>query len=615
MDTTKEVKKFKLSTAFFMVKCIFRASPILFPLLVILSIMQIGLTAYGLFVLKDATNALVGLLTLDTTLKQVLFFVFLYLIIEIVLNQLLSALTELTERHYYKQADRYFRILLLYKLGKLPQINMYDSEVYNKYEFTYHYLYMFQQLPWHLIRFLINFSFSKILYLAIIFSFNPIVGVYCLFLFIINILVSIFITNKQADVDKENILPNRQKDYYNELLTTKTNIKETKINLLENHFFAKFKNLYIQVRDSLFKIQKSDTIIKQIINILNFLFNNGLIFLLIYMVFKGEIDIGELTLIQLAGSSLIFAAGQFQQPTKYIVQFVKYAPTMIDMLYPLTKEEIKDMKEKEYPEFELKLGNFNNIKLENVSFNYPSKEDEAVTNVNLKINKGEIISILGYNGSGKTTLCKLIAGILDPSSGKIYFNDEDIQDLDKREYYKYFGIGFQDYAKYSLSLRDNIGFGRIEERLNDEEIFQAVKKTNLQNIIEKLPNGLDTILGKEYDKEGQDLSIGQWQRVILARAYMGSPEILILDEPTASIDPFEEERMLDEFELALENKTAILISHRISFARLADKIIMMKDGKIEEAGSHEELINNKGYYYKLFSSQQELYREVNKDEK
>jgi len=615
MDVKKEVQSFKLSTLIFMIKCIFRAAPILFPLMLFLTILYIGISILSLFVLKDATNAIVAMLNLETTLLKVLFLVFLYLFIEIIVNHFMRFIIDYTERHYYKQADRYFRVLLLYKLGKLPQINMYDSEIYNKYEFTYTYLYMFQQLPWHLIHFVLHFSFTKLLYLGIIFSFNWVAGIYCLLLFIINIAASLIITNKQAKVDKENILPTRQKDYYGSLLNTKNYIKETKINRLEGYFYNKFKNLYVFIRDRYFKITQQDTVVSQFIALLSFLFNSGLIFLLIYMVFKGRINIGELTLIQTAGMSLVSAAGQFRRPTKYLIQFVKYAPTMIDMLYPLTKEEQKEMKEKAYPAFVLKLGAFKNLLFKNVSFQYPSKEDKAVHNLNLEIKQGEIISVLGYNGSGKTTLCKLAAGILTPTAGAVLFNNQNIAALDKGEYYKYFGIGFQDYAKYSLSMRDNIGFGHIEDLDNDKAINDAVRKTNLVNIIEKLPYGVDTFLGKEYDKQGQDLSVGQWQRVILARAYMGNPEILIMDEPTASIDPFEEERMLEDFRDALEGKTALLISHRISFARLADRIIMMRDGAIVEAGTHEELLRKRGYYYELFSSQQSLYRsEVSVDE-
>ena len=271
------------------------------------------------------------------------------------------------------------------------------------------------------------------------------------------------------------------------------------------------------------------------------------------------------------------------------------------------KKERKEIRNLDYSDFQLRLGGFEKVELKDVSFSYPSREDDQVTDINLCINKGEIISILGYNGSGKTTVTKLISGVLDPTKGTVLYNDNEIDKEFKTEYFKYFGIGFQDFGKYNLTLEENIVIGKVEDEYNEEELYQTIKKANLDYIIEKLPKGLQTVLGKEYDNKGQDLSGGEWQRVILSRAYMGTPEVLILDEPTASIDPFEEERMLEEFNTILEGKTAILISHRISFARLAHKIVIMKDGKIIEQGSHEELLELKGYYYELFTSQKELY--------
>ena len=187
-------------------------------------------------------------------------------------------------------------------------------------------------------------------------------------------------------------------------------------------------------------------------------------------------------------------------------------------------------------------------------------------------------------------------------------NDYIILDVrTNEEYQKYFGFAFQDYGKFDLSIRENIGFGQIENIYNDDLINDAKNKANLGQIIEKMPNKLETYLGKEYDSSGQDLSGGQWQRIILARAYMGNPDILILDEPTASIDPIEEERMLKHLKNILNGKTAILVSHRISFAQLASKIIFMENGEIKEIGTHKDLIQKKGLYYNLYMIQNELY--------
>jgi len=590
-----------------MIKSIFKASPILFIFVVSQSIAQISIGAFLLYVIKDATNALVGLIDGTNGVELVFQLVFLYLIIELLVRVIMNWIFSLSTDVYFKNVEQYFRTLLLYKLGKLPQEKMYDNKVYDKYQFTYWNIFMFYDMPWMLIRFLINFGFSKLLYLAIVFSFNFYIGLYCTVLLIGNMLLGIFISNRVGETHKKQTVPIRNQKYFTELMTTKRYIKETKIYILESYFFKRFEKWYLKVRDAYYKVWLLQTLINQGILFANFFFKYGLTALLLYMVYKGELDVGEAALIRIAGESLINVSWQFKRPVEEIVKFVSYAPTMIDMIFPITKEEHKEIKKLEYEDFALKLGDFKSIEVNNVSYGYPSREDDQVSDFNLTINKGDIVSILGYNGSGKTTATKLIAGVLEPTSGNILFNGTDIKEYDIKEYYKYFGIGFQDFCKYRLTMKENIAFGRIEEIENEELIAESIKKANLKNIIDRLPDGIDTVMGKELHKKGQDLSGGEWQKVILSRAYMGSPEILVLDEPTASIDPFEEERMLEEFKNILKDKTAILISHRISFARLANKIVMMKDGKIVEQGNHDELLLKKGYYYKLFTSQQDLY--------
>lgn len=603
----ENVGKFKFTTLWFMFKSILKASPILFPVLILLSIFQISIGAFLLYIIKDATNAIVGLVDNTNGIELVIKLVFIYLIIELLFKLFVEWLQSITQDHYYLQVDTYFRTLLLYKLGKLPQENMYDNQIYDKYQFTYWNLFMFQDLPWMLIRFLIDFGFSKLLYLGIVYTFNVYIGLYCTVLLIGNMILGIFVSNRIGDTHKKQTVPTRNQKYFTQLMTTKRFIKETKIYRLEQYFFKRYKDWYIKVRDAYFKVWRLHTSINQMILFINFFFKYGLTALLLYMVFRGDLNVGEAALIRIAGESLINVSWQFKRPVEEIVKFVSYAPTMIEMLYPVSKEESKELKNLDYNNFELTLGDFVSLEIKNVFYNYPSRENNQISDINITINKGDVVSILGYNGSGKTTTTKIIAGVLNPTSGEVLFNGKNINSYDIKEYYKYFGIGFQDYAKYRLTLKENIAFGRVEEINNEEILETTIKKANLQKIISKLPDGIETVMGKELHKKGQDLSGGEWQKVILSRAYMGNPEILILDEPTASIDPFEEERMLEEFHNILKDKTAILISHRISFARLADVIIMMKDGRIVEKGNHDELLIKKGYYYNLFTSQQDLY--------
>lgn len=606
METTK---KFSLSTFLFMIKSIFRASPIFFPLFLITSILATLIGPLSLFIVKDAVNEMVEMIDGRSTFQSVMFFVLLYLLINLVLRPILNYIKTINYNLYYKQADRYFRVIALYKLSNLPQESMYDHEIHNKFEYTYKYLYMFQQLPSHVMDVVIGFAFSNLMYIGVIFSFHVLIGIYCTILFIVHLGFSIWFGKMRARADKRQTEATRLQNYYARLMTEKENIKEIKVNQLRDYLYQKYKALYIQIKMTIYHISKKEFYVNNGINLISFFSITILTILLLFLAFQGNIDLGQLSLLEAAGASLIGFSSQFQRPARMIMEAVNHAPTMIEVLYPLSKEDRKKMKEKEYSPFELKLGGFQEINLENISYKYPSREEVALENINFKIRKHEIVSILGYNGSGKTTLSKMISGVLQPTSGTVYYNGTPLQEIPMEEYYKYFGIAFQDYAKYSLSLRDNIGFGQIEELHHEEKIKQAITKTHLNNIITRLEHGVDTSLGKQYDKTGQDLSGGQWQRVILARAYMKDPEVLILDEPTASIDPFEEERMLEEFRTTIAGKTAILISHRISFARLADKIVMMEHGKIVEEGTHEALLAHRGLYYRLFTAQQELYQE------
>lgn len=600
-------QKFSFKTMWFMISNVFKAAPVLFPLFILIKILQTVLGVVALYVLKDATNYVALVITNNSVLNNAIISTFLYLILLLVVESLLYLAENIIESYYYKNADRYFRIILMYKLGKLSQEKLYDKEIHDKYNYAYKHLYVFQQLPYHILSFVIEFSFQKIIYLGVIFTFNIWAGLISVILFIINMVYTIIYTKKKVDLNKKFNNEERKKNNYISLITQKNTIKETKINRLEKYFFDKQDEIDSKIEKEKYIITRNETIITRMVNTVIFAIKMFFDLFLLYLVFNKQIDIGTMLLIRTALGAATQIGRNFIRPIEKIVEFVEIAPVIAEMIFPLTKSEKKEIKKLEQPKFELKYGDFKKIILENVSYKYPNSEEFAIEDINLEINKGEIISILGYNGSGKTTTSKILLGLFSPTSGNVYLNNVNYNEINQVDLSMYFGVGFQEYAKYELTMKENIGFGKIDELENSDLINEAIKKTNLQNIIDSLPKGLDTYLGKKYDKEGQDLSGGQWQRVILARAYMGSPEVLVLDEPTAAIDPIEEERMLNEFKDNLEGKTAILISHRIAFARLASKIIIMNEGKIIESGTHNELLNKKGYYYELFTSQHNLY--------
>lgn len=240
---------------------------------------------------------------------------------------------------------------------------------------------------------------------------------------------------------------------------------------------------------------------------------------------------------------------------------------------------------------------------------YPNFDKKAVDNVSFKIKKGQIVSILGYNGSGKTTLSKILNGSISPQEGKVSINNTLITEKNKSDVFKYFGTAHQEFSRFSLPIKDFVGLGFVEFMNDKQKLSEAYRKADMENFINNYKKGDETTLGKEYDEKGTDLSGGEWQRMIIALAYMGEHEILLMDKPTASIDPLKEMEFIRNFRENITVKTAILISYRIGFARLADIIVIIKDGKIVEQGTHEELLSVDGEYKKLFSEQKKLYEE------
>jgi ATP-binding cassette subfamily B protein len=217
------------------------------------------------------------------------------------------------------------------------------------------------------------------------------------------------------------------------------------------------------------------------------------------------------------------------------------------------------------------------------------------------------LALVGENGAGNTTLVKLLLRMYEPTEGRILLDGKDIWSFDADEYQKLFGVIFQDFVRYYFTARENIAVGKIEDLGNQNQIEYAAKKSLADQVIEELPQKYDQPLGKRFH-EGKELSGGQWQKVALARAYMKNAEVIVLDEPTAALDARAEFEAFERFTELSEGKTAILISHRFSTVRMADRILVLKDGGVLELGTHEELLHNKGLYAELFNYQAQGYR-------
>ena len=244
---------------------------------------------------------------------------------------------------------------------------------------------------------------------------------------------------------------------------------------------------------------------------------------------------------------------------------------------------------------------------EDVGFIYPGAERWAVRHLSFTLKAGEVVALVGENGAGKTTLVKLLTRLYDPDEGRILLDGHDLRDYDLDELRGSMGVIFQDFVRYNFTAGDNIAVGRIEARDDQARIERAAQRSQADEVIAGLPSGYDQRIGKRF-KNGIELSGGEWQKVAIARAYMREAEVLILDEPTAALDARAEFEVFQRFKELSRGKTAVLISHRFSSVRMADRIFVLADGKLEAAGTHDELVAQPGLYAELFELQAAGYR-------
>ncbi|MCL2158128.1 MAG: ABC transporter ATP-binding protein/permease [Oscillospiraceae bacterium] len=405
-------------------------------------------------------------------------------------------------------------------------------------------------------------------------------------------------TEKRLKMEKEQIRDNRKKEYcYNVFFDNNIQF-EIKLNGIGSYFIGRIKEIW----QRLYKINKREDIRHNIINAFISLVNISsevlVIVVSIFDVINKKIGIGDLQ----------FNLGMVSNLRSHASNLVYYVnELLVNNTRILELHEFMDIK----PEIE-KSGDLMpsaNPKIEfcNVSFRYPNSEQYVLKDCSFSIEPHEKIGLIGLNGSGKSTIIKLMFRFYDPQEGAIKFDGVDLKEYDVYAVRKIFGVLFQDYVTYCLPLREIAALSDFGERFNEEKLKKAGDISGVSEIIKDWEQGYDSVLGRYYADNGKDLSGGQWQLVGLMRAYFKDSEYMILDEPSASLDPISEDRIFEQLYRLSDKKTSVTISHRLSNTTLADKILVIDEGHIVEQGSHFELLRQNGQYAHLFNLQASKY--------
>ena len=393
----------------------------------------------------------------------------------------------------------------------------------------------------------------------------------------------------------------RKTMYFNWVLTHSMWAKEVRLFDLGDIFVTRHAKLRDQMRGELLDIsrQRARAEIGAQLFVVVPMF--GCIAYIALLALKGQIAVGTLAayflIFQRAQSSVQGMLGsalglhEDNMFLKHIYEFLDLQPKIASPAQPVALP--RPMRD--------------GIRFENVHFSYPLSTRAALQGINLHIAPGEVVAIVGENGSGKSTLVKLLCRLYDPDSGRLSVDGTDIRDIDVRDLRRDISVIFQDYVHYDLSARENIWVGHSELDLQDKRIEMAAQRSGAHEVIEHLPNGYETLLSRSFE-EGEELSIGQWQKIAIARAFLRPSQVIILDEPTSALDPRAEAEVFDKFRELVQEQAAILISHRLSTVKMADRICVMQDGRIVENGSHRDLMEQGGVYAELFERQAAAYK-------
>ncbi|MDU5145411.1 MAG: ABC transporter ATP-binding protein [Paenibacillus dendritiformis] len=394
---------------------------------------------------------------------------------------------------------------------------------------------------------------------------------------------------------------NLKSSYLMKILKEKEVMKETKLYGHSNYLLNKWIDIYFINAKEKFDLERRATTTNFLISSIGHVITLIVTLVLIWFCYLGKVTIGAFVAFIQAFTSSINMLNTIVESIATIYEDALLIQEFF--AFQAMPEQNDEERQELFPD-PLSAGIFVN----NLTFHYKNSGLKALDNVSLSIKPGDKVAIVGENGSGKSTLIKCLLGLYEADEGTIYFDNKEIRQIKLRSLQENIAVVFQDFVRYHLTARENIGFGSIEDIENQTRIELAASMTGADDTIQKLKSKYETQLGPEF-LGGQDISGGQWQKIALSRAYMGETQVIIFDEPTAALDPIAEVKLINKMMELAGDKTLIFISHRLGSCVHADHIFVLKDGCIEEEGTHEQLLSQKGLYCTMFNEQAQWYTE------
>lgn len=436
-----------------------------------------------------------------------------------------------------------------------------------------------------------------IISLIIIWEISPILSVIILLLSIPGIIGDKHIDKRNYTFRKKNSSLERKLGYYQSLFQGNT-LFEIKLFNLSGYFSSLYNSIYNSLRNEKIRHSMINCVVRCISVIFLSICDIILYAITLSKVIVHEIMIGDITYYV---SILSEFRSRFISLFNDFNSLLELSDEFTDICEFLEQEPLIQKSGTLIP------SDNPEINFHNVSFKYPNTDINILNKCSFVISPGETVGIVGLNGAGKSTIVKLLCRFYDPTEGEILIDGINIKEYDIISVRKLFGVLFQDYVKYALTLRENIALSDIQRLKNDNEIQEAAEQSRVLAFFEELEHGLDENMTRMFDPNGKELSGGQWQRVSLARTFFRNAPIVLLDEPSAALDPIAEHEIFNDFKNAYGGKSALLISHRLSSITMCDKILVLSNGKIIEEGSHNELIREHGEYARLFQMQASKY--------